>query len=550
MVLYRKFRPQKLSDLTGQESIAKILLSQLENGKVGHGYLFYGPKGTGKTSTARILAKAVNCQGLASSKIASSNKRSNYTLDAKKLITNYGEPCNKCTSCISINNGSSLDLIEIDAASNRNIDDIRDLREKIKLSPAHSRFKIYIVDEVHMLTKEAFNALLKTLEEPPKHAIFILCTTEVSKIPATIISRVQKFYFKRAATADLTKVIEKIAKVEGIKIESSLARLIAEASDGSYRDAISLFDQLSSNKGEVKEADVKSIAKAGGWEELARFVENLAQKKLKDIILQIEEIASAGADVSFFAKQLIIFLEKILFIKIGIKDELFGDYASEQVEKLVLLSNQFDLDKLQSLIRLILVAEGEIKLYPLPQIPLVLAVCKYCGEPQDNSRQVKDPSIKDDNHQVLSEQVDIAIKNKVTGFGSDIKKTKRSNGQKAKPSAKSLSDIEKHWQQFLARVKNVNAHVVALLRSTRPTHFDGDNLTLEVFYRFHKDKLTEPRIIKMLDTTFSEIVGSQVKLKFMLAQRGTKPTQSVRASDVIEINDEDIEKIAMEVFSK
>lgn len=540
MVLYRKFRPQKLSDLTGQEIIAKILLSQLENGNVGHGYLFYGPKGTGKTSTARILAKAVNCQGL-----ASSNKRSNYTLDAKKLVTKFGEPCNKCTSCISINDGSSLDLIEIDAASNRNIDDIRDLREKIKLSPIFSRFKIYIVDEVHMLTKEAFNALLKTLEEPPAHAIFILCTTEVSKIPATISSRVQKFNFKRATTADLTKVIEKIAKVESIKIESDLARLIAEASDGSYRDAISLFDQLSSNKGEVEEADVKSLAKSGGWEELARFVENLAQKKLKDIILQIEEIASLGADVSFFAKQLVIFLEKILFIKIGIKDELFGDYASEQIEKLVFLSKQFDLDKLQSLIRLILVAEGEIKLYPLPQIPLVLAVCKYCGEPQDNSRQAKvtDPGIKDDNH------LDIAIENKVSGFGSNIGKTKSSNFSKVS-GAKSLSDIEKHWDQFLARVKNVNAHVVALLRSTRPTYFDGDNLTLEVFYRFHKDKLAEPRIIKMLDATFSEIVGSQVKLKFVLAQKGTKPTQSVRASDVVEINDEDIEKIAMEVFSK
>ena len=550
MVLYRKFRPQKLSDLTGQEIIAKTLLSQLENGNVGHGYLFYGPKGTGKTSTARILAKAVNCTA---NRLTTNAKRKKEGSVRRSTLNvrHFSEPCNKCLSCLSIMDGSNLDLIEIDAASNRNIDDIRDLREKIKLSPVLGRFKIYIIDEVHMLTKEASNALLKTLEEPPAHAIFILCTTEVSKIPATIISRVQKFNFKRATISDLTKVIEKIAKVESIKIESGLARLIAEASDGSYRDAISLFDQLSSNKKEVEEADVKSIVKSGGWEELARFVENLAQKKLKDIILQIEEVASLGADVSFFAKQLVIFLEKILFIKIGIKDELFSDYASEQIEKLVFLSKQFDLDELQSLMRLILIAEGEIKLYPLPQIPLVLAVCKYCGEPQDNSRQAKvtDPSIKSDNHQVLSEQIDIAIENKVSGFGSNIGKTKSSNGQKV-IEIKSLSDIEKHWTEFLARVKNVNAHVVALLRSTRPTHFDGDNLTLEVFYRFHKDKLAEPRIIKMLDATFSEIVGSQVKLKFVLAQKGTKPTQSVRASDVIEINDEDIEKIAMEVFSK
>src|SRR3989344_3320616 len=166
-VLYRKFRPQKLSDLTGQEIIAKILLSQLENGNVGHGYLFYGPKGTGKTSTARILAKAVNCTANRLTTNAKGKKEESVRHSALD-IQRFSEPCNKCTSCISINDGSSLDLIEIDAASNRNIDDIRDLREKIKLSPVLSRFKIYIVDEVHMLTKEAFNALLKTLEEPPQ----------------------------------------------------------------------------------------------------------------------------------------------------------------------------------------------------------------------------------------------------------------------------------------------------------------------------------------------------------------------------------------------
>src|SRR3990167_7268759 len=209
MVLYRKYRPQSFSDLIGQNHIKEALLSSLKNGKISHAYLFSGPRGTGKTSTARIFAKSVNCQ---KTKIQ----------DPKSQIQ-FGEPCNKCDSCLAITEGSHLDVLEIDAASNRGIDEIRDLREKIKLSPIGGRFKVYIIDEVHMLTAEAFNALLKTLEEPPAHAIFILCTTELGKLPPTVISRLQKFHFERAASDDLVKVLEKIAKSENVKVKEEAA---------------------------------------------------------------------------------------------------------------------------------------------------------------------------------------------------------------------------------------------------------------------------------------------------------------------------------------
>src|SRR3990172_10193106 len=239
-VFYLKYRPQKFSDIVGQEHTVKTLLSQLEAGKIGHGYLFAGPRGTGKTSTARIFAKAVNCQ--------------------KYTKPKFGEPCNKCKSCMAVFTGSHLDLIEIDAASNRLIEDVRDLREKIKLSPVSSRFKVYIIDEAHMLTREAFNALLKTLEEPPKHAIFILATTEPSKLPSTIISRVQRFNFQRAKDEELAMALRKIIKEEGIKIDDEAIFAIAKAADGSFRDAVSFLDQLSASSQKVNKVEIKNFA--------------------------------------------------------------------------------------------------------------------------------------------------------------------------------------------------------------------------------------------------------------------------------------------------
>src|SRR3989344_1142834 len=226
----------------------------------------------------------------------------------------FGEPCGKCQSCLAIKDGSYLDLIEIDAASNRGIDEIRDLREKIKLSPLAGRFKVYIIDEAHMLTTEAFNALLKTLEEPPSHAIFILCTTDAGKLPATIISRLQRFNFSRATKDDLISAIEK-------------------------------------------------------------FVENLASYNLRKAAEAVDKLAEAGTDIPFFTRELILFLKKLLFCKIGIQERDGGD--ATQIKMARELAQRFEYNELVSLMKLFLIAESEIKLYPLAQIPLILAVCKY-----------------------------------------------------------------------------------------------------------------------------------------------------------------------------
>lgn len=567
MVFYRKYRPQKLADLVGQEEISKNLLAQLVGGKISHGYLFWGPRGTGKTSTARIFAKAINCEAYRPATTDYDKKKSGGQKSVDGLRT-YGEPCNKCVSCESINEGSSLDLIEIDAASNRGIDEIRDLREKVKLSPVASPFKVYIIDEAHMLTNEAFNALLKTLEEPPAHAVFILATTEYSKLPPTIVSRLQKFNFKRAGLADLKRAVLEVAKGEKIKISEVAAGAIAEASDGSYRDAISILDQLGGG-GKIEEADVRAAITVSGWNTLSKLAYNLAQSKLKDAVGSVELMAGEGADFGLFVKQFVLFLEKILMLKIGIDNE--ADLDPGQLEDLKQLSTLFEFEDLQILIRLMLIADGEMKIYPMPHMPVVLAFCKYVGEVKtgdelgDGSKVSEVSNMeKETGEEVLkgtkvlsasatssAKALDVkkaTVDKKVTNVEREI--TMETGTKKSQKGVVSLSEVEKNWADFLNRVRLVNAHVVALLRATRPSSCDGDYLTLEVFYRFHKDKLEEPKILRMLDSKMEEVLGKNIRLKFVLADRGATPTPVVNKSNVMDLAGDELEKIAQEIFSK
>ena len=339
LVLARKWRPQVFEDVLGQEHVIKTLKNAIRLGRVAHAYLFSGPRGVGKTSVARILAKALNCE--------------------KGPVET---PCNVCVNCREITEGTSMDVNEIDGASNRGIDEIRELRENVKFAPASSRYKVYIIDEVHMLTKEAFNALLKTLEEPPAHVIFVFATTETHKVPATILSRCQRFDFRRLSLKHITDNLRQIASSEGIQISDGGLALVAEASEGSVRDAQSIFDQAISYAGtQIGDSDVEELLGTAD----RRFLFNLSEAVLArdaGVCLRIiEEAYFAGLDMKVFYGMLLNHFRNLLLVKITAADRNVMDLLPDDISRLKKQAEKESGDTLQRLMDILLDEEEAVR---------------------------------------------------------------------------------------------------------------------------------------------------------------------------------------------
>lgn len=358
--LYRKYRPATFEDLLGQDMVSRILREAARQEKLAHAYLFAGPRGTGKTTTARLIAKIANCE----------------TRIADKKFAAKGEPCNKCRMCTEIDEGRNLDVMEIDAASTRGIDDIRELKENVRVAPSAGRYKVFIIDEAHQLTKDAWNALLKTLEEPPAYVILILATTESDRVPATIVSRTQQFHFKHVTLETLVGKLKRIAKEEKIDISPDALELVASSAEGSFRDAESLLGQLVTFGGEkVALENVEAMVGKVGFDKLYAFAGMLIDKDVAHALESLASIYDGGYNIVQFTKDLIQYLRRaaVLHYNPEMKSLFMRELMSDHVAKLESHAKKFD-DRHIALLKGLMVAHGQMKYSQFPIIPLEVAI--------------------------------------------------------------------------------------------------------------------------------------------------------------------------------
>jgi len=498
MVFYRKYRPQTIQELDNEE-IRKKLYSVLSGSSVPHAFLFTGPKGLGKTSTARIVAKCLNCTGR---KTENKNQKS----EIRKI-----EPCNKCDQCTSITNGTNLDILEIDGASNRGIDEIRDLREKIKLSPVGAHKKVYIIDEVHMLTTEAFNALLKTLEEPPEHVVFVLCTTEPHKVPATILSRCLHMQFKKATGGELIRSFERIIKKESLEAEKEALRVIADFSDGSFRDGVKILEEmalLAKNKKITKELVERNYSVASTQYQIAQMIRFLEDRDVKGALGAIAKLENEGIEMEYFMQGLIEALHNSLLLKIGVENTSGSGLTLDNLK--------LEIPEIKKLINLLSEARSELKYAALPQLPLELVIIEWgikpISERDESAPSFRGPAANFPPAAPLTSSIR-AVGSPSSGVTPLAKK------EVVNVSQQDMAKYDKNdafWMAFLDGVKAYNYSIAGVLRGCSIKSYDNKVLLLEAKYKFHKDKLNEPKAKELLNKACRRVAKKDVKIEIVL----------------------------------
>ncbi|MDD3994279.1 MAG: DNA polymerase III subunit gamma/tau [Dehalococcoidales bacterium] len=512
-VFYRKWRPQTLADVAGQEHVTRTLLNALSSGHVSHAYLFCGPRGTGKTSTGRILSKAVNC-----------------TSNGK------GEPCNKCEMCISITEGRAMDVIEIDAASNRGIDEIRNLRERVNYAPGNAKFKVYIIDEFHMLTKEASNALLKTLEEPPSSVIFILATTEAHKVLPTIMSRCQRFDFHRISQTVITDKLKQICDSEGITIDREALNVLAKNSTGSLRDAENLLEKLYTHYGsDINLNQVRDMLGITGNERIKELVEYIMGSNITAGIQTINAIKDDGFDLKQLNRELIAYLRGLLLLKTGYNSDL--DFTPEEMTLLAELAERSTVEQILKAIKTF--GKLELNLDSYSTLPLELAIvdCSLAnsapagGQPAISySQQAKDTSESIvSKKKSLKQQPPIVTDpdvNKKAETKADLNKKKSAEQEIADPLVKNkdineysnkLDYLTDNWKNVIEQAPdNVKrSPALAILRSAgvKPIAFDDKVVVLSFRFPVHKDKIEQAENNKITAKIIGNFIGHQCEVR-------------------------------------
>jgi DNA polymerase-3 subunit gamma/tau len=489
IVLARKWRPQGFDDLIGQDTVVKTLKNALSNEKIVHAYLFSGPRGVGKTSLARILAKALNCK-----------TRSN------------SEPCGTCESCRAITEGSSVDVFEIDGASNNSVDAVRELRETVKYAPSTGKYKIYIIDEVHMLSQSAFNALLKTLEEPPPHVVFIFATTEPKKIPATILSRCQHHAFRRISKAKIKEQLRKIADVERIEIKETALEMIAKAADGSMRDSLTLLDQACSFSDNITETELQSLLGLPETEIILNLSKAILEGNISETLSIIKELTDRGSDLRQLTKELVENFRNIAIVKVTENAEELLEFPREEVQELKKLTHNVSIEELTLLLSELLRLESEVRNSINPRYTLELGLLR--------TSFVKGMTSVGDILKMLDDSKDqpqISKAESITEKTStnNIEKKTEITKQKDSSVKPRLPDKEEIWQKLLENLevedhllscKLAEAKLINLTDSELEIGFNGG---MSVFADSIKSKSS---IIKPI---LKKISGHNLKLKIL-----------------------------------
>jgi DNA polymerase III subunit gamma/tau len=530
--LYRVFRPQKFEDVVGQEHVTKTLQNALKDQRFSHAYLFCGPRGTGKTSAAKILAKAVNCE---------------HGPNA--------EPCNQCPACIGITDGSIVDVMEIDAASNRGVDEIRDIRDKVKYAPTQVRFKVYIIDEVHMLTTEAFNALLKTLEEPPEHVLFILATTEPHKLPATIISRCQRFDFRRITAKAMMDRLRYIADVEEVEATDQALALIANVSEGGMRDALSLFDQVISYTGKkVQIEDVVLITGAVSQQVLIQIAEKILARDMAGLMELTNDLLSKGKSPEQFLDDLLSFFRDLLLYKSAPHLEELQHRVMGETQ-FIGLSQSFSNQKLYQLIELLNKAHSDMKWSTHPKIVLEMAMIRLAeGEEQAQPQQPVRQSTADSDVQVLIQkinQLEVKLSQlsqapasaaahgettrkelpKRTTVASTVRIAEgRIREVALQSNEEHLHKIRQQWAEILAKVKKKKIQVHAWLLDGEPVALGPGALVVSFKSPIHRETTEKPLHRQIIEEVLQATWGSHLELLTLMENQWLNLEEEIKGN--------------------
>ena len=509
-VFYRKWRPQTLAEVVGQEQVTQTLHNALSSGRVSHAYLFCGPRGTGKTSTGRILAKAVNC-----------------------LTDGKGEPCNTCPMCQAITEGRALDVIEIDAASNTGVDDIRSLREKVNYAPNQARYKVYIIDEVHMLSTSASNALLKTLEEPPPHVIFILATTEAHKILPTILSRCQRFDFHRLSLADVVSKLTRICGLEGIHIEPEALRLVAKAATGSLRDAENLLEQLTAHYGsEIELHQVQTLLGITGDWRVRELVKHIVNNDVSAGITTINSVNSDGLDLKQFNRELVEYLRGLLLVKTG-SDEAV-DLTADDIAELKELADKTPLPQILKAVKLF--GQLELGFDNYSTLPLELAVvdCALPSEGEKGERKsvARQPEYESRQPAKVATPPPTPAKPEPTTVPAPVPPPAESTPPTPPQPGSEIEQLRLNWRQVIEQAPEDTKRTpaIAILRSAgvKPVTLENDTVVLAFRYPLHKEKIEEPENQRVAEKIISNFLGHSCQVRCIYEPEDNHLVQAVK----------------------